>query len=71
MLVFVYSGNAVAANDLREHFEGKAIRIIHGSSPGGGYDLIARALALVLPKYLPGKPTTIIVDPDLEVARSG
>lgn len=68
ILVFIYpSGEVlaetVAVGNLREHFEGKTIRIVHGSSPGGGYDLIARALALVLPKYLPGKPATIIVEP--------
>jgi tripartite-type tricarboxylate transporter receptor subunit TctC len=53
---------ALAAG-LREHFEGKTIKIIHGSSPGGGYDLTARALARFLPEYLPGKPARIIVQP--------
>lgn len=49
--------------DLAKHFEGKTVRIIHGSSAGGGYDLIARAMARVLPDYLPGKPARIIVEP--------
>lgn len=48
---------------LREQFEGKTIRIIHGSSPGGGYDIIARAFARVLPNHLPGKPANILVEP--------
>jgi tripartite-type tricarboxylate transporter receptor subunit TctC len=56
------SETACAAT-LSEHFEGKTIKIIHGSSPGGGYDLSARALARFLPDYLPGKPARIIVQP--------
>ncbi len=41
-------------------YEGKIITIVVGSSPGGGYDRIARILAKYLPKYIPGKPTIII-----------
>lgn len=68
MLAFCFGcGMAHAApgsnEDLREQFEGKTIRIIHGSAPGGGYDIIARAFARVLPKHLPGKPARILVEP--------
>lgn len=48
---------------LRQVFEGKTIRIIHGSSPGGGYDLVARAFGRFLRDYLPGKPARVIVQP--------
>jgi tripartite-type tricarboxylate transporter receptor subunit TctC len=41
-------------------FTGKTIRIVVGSSPGGGYDYWARVLARYMPKYLPGNPEFIV-----------
>jgi len=41
-------------------YEGKTLRIVCGSLPGGGYDRMARMLARHLPQYLPGKPTIIV-----------
>src|SRR5215467_2644497 len=35
-------------------YRGKVIRVIVGSSPGGGYDLWARLMARYLGKYIPG-----------------
>jgi tripartite-type tricarboxylate transporter receptor subunit TctC len=40
--------------------QGKTIRVIVGSSPGGGYDLWARFMARYLGKYIPGNPETIV-----------
>jgi len=51
------------AAGLREHFEGKTIKIIYGNSPGGGYHRSAGALARFSPDYLPGIPASIIVIP--------
>ena len=51
------------AGGLREQFEGKTITILHGSSVGGGYDLIARAFARFIPEYLPGKPGRVLIQP--------
>jgi tripartite-type tricarboxylate transporter receptor subunit TctC len=43
-----------------EHdFKGKAIRLIIGTSTGGGVDLYARLVAQFLAKHLPGEPTII------------
>ncbi len=42
------------------YYQGKVIRMISGSEPGGNYDRMARLLARHLPKYIPGKPTIII-----------
>ncbi len=42
------------------YYQGKTLRIVVGSRPGGGYDRISRLLAGHLPKYLPGKPTIIV-----------
>ncbi len=41
-------------------FKGKTIRIIVGFSPGGGYDVYARAIARHMGKYIPGKPSIIV-----------
>jgi len=40
-------------------YQGKAIRIIIGSSAGGGYDLWPRFVAPYLGQYIPGKPDII------------
>ena len=42
------------------YYEGKMIRIVVGSEPGGGYDRMARLIAKYLPKHIPGKPTIIV-----------
>src|SRR6185503_15772773 len=41
-------------------YQGKTIRIVIGSSTGGGYDLWARVLARYYGKYIPGNPTIIV-----------
>jgi tripartite-type tricarboxylate transporter receptor subunit TctC len=44
------------ANAQDGFFSGKIVRIVVGSSPGGGYDYWARLLARHMPKYIPGNP---------------
>jgi len=41
-------------------YEGKAIRIIVGTAPGGGYDTYTRLIARHFSKYIPGNPTIIV-----------
>ena len=41
-------------------FEGKTIKVLVSSNPGGGTDAAGRVVARFLPKYLPGQPQTII-----------
>src|SRR3954466_5283225 len=41
-------------------YAGKTVKIIVGSSAGGGYDTYARAIAPFLAEHLPGKPTVIV-----------
>ena len=41
-------------------YEGKTIRLIVGTSPGGGFDSYARLLARHLPKHIPGAPTIVV-----------
>jgi len=42
------------------YYAGKTVRIVVGSSAGGGYDTYARAMAPFLGEHLPGKPTVVI-----------
>jgi tripartite-type tricarboxylate transporter receptor subunit TctC len=41
-------------------FQGKTIRIIVGTSPGGGFDVYSRAVARHMGRYTPGNPTFIV-----------
>jgi tripartite-type tricarboxylate transporter receptor subunit TctC len=54
------STGANAAEDM--FFKDKQIRMISASAPGGGYDGIARLVAKHITKYIPGKPTIIVVN---------
>jgi tripartite-type tricarboxylate transporter receptor subunit TctC len=51
------SGNAAAQSDF---YAGKTVRIIVGSSAGGGYDTYARAIAPVFAEHLRGKPSVVV-----------
>ena len=41
-------------------YRGKSLRMIVGTSPGGGYDTYARAIARHMRKHLPGNPNIIV-----------
>lgn len=45
-----------AAQDVAQNFRGKQIRMLIGSSAGGGYDLFARTIAAHWTKHVPGNP---------------
>ena len=47
---------AVAA----DFYKGQTVTIILSSAPGGGYDAVARTLAMHLPKHIPGNPTVVV-----------
>lgn len=42
------------------YYEGKVIKLIVGSEPGGGYDTMARLIAKHLPKHIAGKPSVVV-----------
>jgi tripartite-type tricarboxylate transporter receptor subunit TctC len=44
------------AQNIEEHFRGKEIKLLIGSSAGGGYDTFARAIAQHWGKHIPGNP---------------
>lgn len=41
-------------------FAGRAVTILVGNPPGGGYDRFARLVARHLPRYLPGSPAVVV-----------
>lgn len=41
-------------------YDDKTIRIVVGLSTGGGYDRVARSIAKIMPKYIPGTPEVIV-----------
>jgi tripartite-type tricarboxylate transporter receptor subunit TctC len=47
-----------AGTDAR--FQGQILRIVVGRSPGGTYDLYARAMAQYFGRYVPGHPTVVV-----------
>ncbi len=55
--VWLTAGAAPAQNNF---YQGKTMRIVIGSSTGGGYDLWARLLARYYAKYIPGNPTIVV-----------
>ncbi len=67
--VFVEGASAVAAtaalratsaHAAEEMFRGKSLRILVGTTPGAGYDLIARILAPALARFIPGNPSIVV-----------
>jgi tripartite-type tricarboxylate transporter receptor subunit TctC len=53
---------SVEAQSTGNFYEGKTITFFAGSSAGGGTDLTARLIAKHLERYIPGKPTVLVVN---------
>ena len=60
LLSLVLQPSEQLAHSAAPFYEGKAIRIIVGTSPGGGYDTYTRLIARHFGKYIPGKPTIVV-----------
>ena len=52
----------LASLQAEDFYHGKTVKIIVGSSTGGGYDAYARLLARHMPKYIPGEPTMVVLN---------
>lgn len=53
-------GDVGLAAEQSSFYQGKVIRIVVGTAPGGGFDVYARAIARHWGKYIPGNPQIII-----------
>jgi tripartite-type tricarboxylate transporter receptor subunit TctC len=51
---------AAGAGDAGGFYKNKTVTIVTSTGPGGTYDLVARLLARVMPKYIPGVPTMVV-----------
>jgi len=60
LFLFFFFGWDVELQAQTNFYQGKIIRVVVGSSPGGGYDLWARLMARYLGKYVPGNPETVV-----------
>lgn len=54
------AADAALAQSPPAYYASKELRILVGYAPGGGYDTYARAVAQVLDRHLPGKPTVLV-----------
>ena len=50
------------ADAQKSFYEGKMVRIVVGYPPGGGFDTFSRLFARHLKRYIPGKPSIIVVN---------
>src|SRR6187399_2524318 len=48
------------AQSAADFYRGKAVNVIVGYSPGGGYDTYTRILARHLGKHIPGNPAIVV-----------
>ncbi len=51
---------AVHADGVADFYRGRAINLVVGYGPGGGYDLCARLVARHIGRYIPGSPTVVV-----------
>lgn len=62
LLALMFPAAASAAENDADFYKDKTVRIIVRSTPGGGYDFMARVVARHLTKYLPGVRSVIVVN---------
>ena len=60
LLAVLVGANGFASAQTTPFYQGKTIRLMVGSPPGGFYDRAARLLARHMGKYLPGNPEIIV-----------
>jgi tripartite-type tricarboxylate transporter receptor subunit TctC len=60
LFAVLIGASSLASAQPAPFFQGKTIRLVVGSPPGGFYDLAARLLARHMGKYLPGNPEIIV-----------
>jgi tripartite-type tricarboxylate transporter receptor subunit TctC len=51
---------SAAADPVADFYKGKSVTIIISSSPGGGYDTLARTIAKHIASHMPGHPSFVI-----------
>ncbi|HLH98735.1 MAG TPA: tripartite tricarboxylate transporter substrate-binding protein [Xanthobacteraceae bacterium] len=54
------AGSSAGAEDVADFYRGKNVSLVVGSSSGGGYDTMARAIARFIGRHIPGNPTIVV-----------
>ena len=67
LFLHLFLGGLLATSPLhaqanKDFFAGKTITLFAGSTAGGGTDIITRLIARHLERYIPGKPTVLVVN---------
>lgn len=60
LVLIALAGVAHVPSHAQSFYKGKTLRILVGSSAGGGFDTYARAIGRHLGKHIPGQPTVIV-----------
>src|SRR6187397_2721837 len=60
LLTLAFLATPAGAQDVASFYRGKTVRVVVGFSPGGGYDVYARALARHLGRHIPGNPMVVV-----------
>ena len=60
LLVSAVNAPPAAAQSVADFYRGKQITFMVGSSPGGGYDAIARLVARHIVNHIPGNPGVVV-----------
>lgn len=62
LLIISLSASALHAQSANGFYAGKTITMLAGSSPGGGTDQTVRLIARHMERYIPGKPSIVVVN---------
>jgi len=62
LVVLILVTSPLGAQPAKNFFEGKTITFFAGSTAGGGTYIITRLIARHLERYIPGKPTVLVVN---------
>lgn len=54
------TGAAAGPRSVADFYRGRQVTLMVGSSPGGGYDAVARVLARHLGRHIPGHPAVVV-----------
>ena len=60
LLAFCAPDGGARAQTVEDFYRGKTISLVVGSSPGGGYDTMARAVSRHFGQHVPGKPQVVV-----------
>jgi tripartite-type tricarboxylate transporter receptor subunit TctC len=59
-LLMALSASAARADAIADFYKGKTVALVVGSSTGGGYDTMTRAIGRFIGKHIPGNPTVVV-----------